>query len=404
MRPSPYFLPVTAFFAGRRKLWAAAGLWGGVLLVAFDVYAAVVTYIPQYAVRNDFRLMYGAALDTLNNGYPHLYDLAAQKAAVDSLGPGFYWSPFLNPPPLVWLATLLVPLPFVAALVVWTVVIAAALLVAWFLAAPGARLTRAAFAAMFLGLFPVAFGLMVGQPVALVAVAVALCWWLAERDRPALAGVALSLMVVKPQIALLVPLCLVVAGHARIFGAWLVVTAFLALVSLALLGHDGVLRYRDALTLASGWQITRGYAVSGLIGSGPQLYVAQAIVLAATMAAAWRWRRAGTEIPIAAGLTGSLLFTPYVGFQDFALLVVAAWLVLRAKPAPAQVALLVIGYALLELALLVLAVPILIAEVLLLASFIYFTPARPAPDSTRLAPNVPIAAPSGTPLAPNMRN
>ena len=395
------FFVVTRFFASRRRLWAAAGLWGGLLLLAFDVYAAIVTYIPQYAVRNDFRLAYGAAVETLHGGYPHLYDLAAQKAAVESLGPGFYWSPFLNPPPLVWLATPFTVLPFQAAVILWSLLIAGALFAGWYLTAPGTRLTRAAFGAMWLGLFPVAFGLMVGQPVALVAAAVALCWWLTERDRPALAGVALSLMAVKPQIALFVPLCLVVAGHARVFGAWLVVTGFIALISLALLGHDGLLRYRDALSVASGWQITRGYAVSGLIGTGPQLYAAQAVVLGATLWAAWRWHGTGAAIPIAAGITGSLLFTPYVGFQDFAMLVVAGWLVLRARPSAAQMALLVVGFALLELALLVLEVPILVAEVLLLASFIYYAPTS---HSDRFVQNAPIEPPANAPLAQNVRN
>lgn len=365
-----------AFFASRQKLWAAAGLWGGLLLIAFDVYAAVVTYIPQYAVRDDFRLMYGAAVDTLHNGYGHLYDLAAQKAAVEGLGPGFYWSPFLNPPPLVWLATPFTALPFSVAIVLWSLLVFVAVALTWYLVAPGSTLTRAAFGAMWLGLFPVAFGLMVGQPVALVAVAVAGCWWLAERDRPALAGLALALIAVKPQLALFVPLCLVVAGHARVFGAWLAVTLFIGLISLALLGHDGLARYRDALALAAGWPITRGYAVSGLIGTGLQLYLAQALALGAAVAAAWRWRHTGTAVPIAAGILGSLLFTPYVGFQDFAMLVVAGWLVVRAQPSAAQVAILVVGFALLELALLVLAVPILVAEVLLLASLISRAPSK----------------------------
>jgi hypothetical protein len=362
------------FFESRRKLWAAAGLWGGLLLIVFDAYAAVVTYIPQYAVRNDFRLMYGAAVDTLHNGYGHLYDLAAQKAAVEGLGPGFYWSAFLNPPPLVWLVTPLTALPFSVAIILWSLLIFGALALTWYLVAPGTLLTRVAFGAMWLGLFPVAFGLMVGQPVALVAVAVAGCWWLAERDRPVLAGLALSLVAVKPQLALFVPLCLLVAGHARLFVSLAVVTLVVGLICVALLGQDGLLRYRDALGLASGWTITRGYAVSGLIGTGPQLYVAQALALVAAVAAAWRWRHTGTAVPIAAGIIGSLLFTPYVGFQDFAMLVVAGWLVLRAHPSTAQLAILVVGFCLLELALLVLAVPILVAEVVLLASLIWHAP------------------------------
>ncbi|HZQ50077.1 MAG TPA: glycosyltransferase family 87 protein [Candidatus Dormibacteraeota bacterium] len=393
-----------AFFAARRKLWAVGGLWGGALLAAFDVYAAIVTYIPQYAVRNDFRLMYGAALATERHGYAHLYDLGAQQAAIDSLGPQFYFSAFLNPPPLVWLVTPLTALPFGAAVIVWTVLILAAAALAWFLSAPGDPLTRAAFAAMFAGLFPVAFGIMVGQPVALVAAAVAACWWLAARDRDWLAGVALSVMVVKPQLALLVPVCLLVSGRVRIFAGWLIPSAVMGLVAVALLGADGLSRYRDALSLASNWQITRSFAVSGLVGTGPPLYVASAIALAAALFAAWRWRGHGVEIPIAAGITGSLLFTPYVGFQDFAMLVLAGWLVVRSQPNAWQIALLVVGYALLELCLLVQSVPILTGEVLLLASFIYWAPRRGATHSAPFAQTAPIEQAPNASFAQNVRN
>ena len=376
------------FFRRRTRLWAAGGLWAGILLIGFDVYAAIVTYIPQYKIRNDFRLLYGTAQTTLHQGYPHLYDLAAQKSAVEGIGPGIYWSPFLNPPPLVWLVTPLAVLPFTVAIIVWTVLIAGVGALTWYLVAPGEGLTKLAHGALWLGLFPVAFGVMVGQPVALVAAAVAACWWLAERDRPGLAGLALSLIAVKPQMALLVPLCLVVAGHARVFAAWLVVSIFMALIALALLGQDGLARYRDVLQLASQWDITRRYAVAGPLGLGPQLYVAQAMALVGAVAAAWRWRHTGAGVPIAAGITGSLLFTPYVGFQDFAMLVVAGWLVIRARPSTVQVGLLAVGYVLLELALLVLAVPILVAEVLFLASMIW----PPAPPAGRPSP-LPVRAP-----------
>ncbi len=122
------------------------------------------------------------------------------------------------------------------------------------------------------------------------------------------------------------------------------------------------------------------------------------------MVAAWRWRGHGVEIPIAAGITGSLLFTPYVGFQDFAMLVVAGWLVLRARPHEWQIALLVIGYALLELCLLVQSVPILAGEVLLLASFIYWTPRARAADNAPVTSPGPVTAPAGAPLTSEMPN
>lgn len=366
-------------------MWAVAGLWGGILLAAINLYAATTTYIPQFRVRNDFRLIYGAALDGWEHGYNHLYDLAAQKAAVEGLGQGTYWSPFLNPPPLVWLATPFLAIPFEMAILLWSLLLVGAVLLAWRLTAPGGRLTRAAHLALFAGLFPTAYGLMVGQPVALVAAAVAASWWLAEHKRPVLAGLALSLMAIKPQLALLVPLCLLVSGRGRMFAAWLAATLVVVVVALALLGGDGLQRYRDVLSLASQWEPTRRYAIAGPLGLGPQLYAVQALVVGVAVVAAWRQRKGGVARPMATGIVASLLFTPYVGFQDFAMLVVAGWLTIRSGATSFQVALMVIGYALLELALVVLAVPILVAEVLLLLSLAW--PPAQAPSEIVVTPH-----------------
>lgn len=354
------------FLRRRTRLWAVGGLWLGFLLTGFNAYVAVVTYVPQFRVRNDFRLVYGASLNAWEHGYSHLYDLTAQRAAVEGLGA--YWSPFLNPPPLAWLGSLFLPLPFGVATVLWTLLVALAAVCAWWLVAPGAGLTRWAHLAVFIGLFPTAFGIMVGQPVALVAAAVAGAWWLSERRRPVLAGVVLSAAAIKPQLALLIPVCLLVAGHRRMFVAWLVASAAMALVALALLGSEGLQRYREALALASQWEPTRRYAIAGPLGLGPQVYVVEAVVVAVAVVAAWRQRGGSASLPIATGIVASLLFTPYVGFQDFAMLVVAGWLIVRAGTNTVQVALMVVGYALLELALVGLAIPILLAEAALLLS------------------------------------
>lgn len=369
------------FLRTRTRLWAVGGIWAGLLLTAFNLYAAAVTYIPQYRVRNDFRLIYGAAETGLRHGYAHLYDLAAQREAVEGLGQGFYWSPFLNPPPLAWLATPFTLLPFTAAIVLWSVLLIGAALLAWLVLAPGSGLVRAAHLALWLGLFPVAFGLMVGQPVVLVAAVVAGAWWFMERKQDVAAGLTLSLILIKPQLALLVPLCLLVAGRRRVFVTWLGATLVVGVAALAMLGPDGVQRYRDVLSLAAGWSITRGFAVDGPLGLGPQIYVVQGVVIVVALVIARRSAGRPSSIPIAAGIVASLLFTPYVGFQDFAMLVVAGWLILRAQASPAQIFLLVVGCALLELALLVLAVPILVTEACLLVSML-ITPA-PAPSEAR---------------------
>ena len=378
----------------RTRLWAAAGLWTGILLMAFDAYAAVTTYVPEYRVRNDFRLVWGGAVAAWRLGYAHLYDLSAQKAATEAIGSGFYWQPYLNPPPLAWLVTPLTALPFGVAIWLWTALLVAAAVLAWHLVAPGTRLVRAAHLALFLGLFPTAFGLMVGQPGALVALAVAAAWWLARRDRPVIAGAALAAVAVKPQMALLVPLCLLVAGHWRMFGAWLAVSAAIGVAAVVLLGGEGIQRYRDALSLASQWEPTRRYAIAGPLGLGPQVYAAEAVVVAVAAVAAWRQRGEDVTRPIATGLVASLLFTPYVGFQDFVMLVVAGWLVIRSGATALQVVLMVVGYALLELALVVLAVPILIAEAALLLSLLW--------PAVRQMPA--IASFGATPVPANARN
>jgi hypothetical protein len=356
------------------------------MLIGWDVLVAVSTFIPQYAVRNDFRLVYAAATVGIRFGYGHLYDLAAQSSAIEHLGPaGFNPQPFISPPPLAWLVTPLLVLPFAAALIVWTLLLLVALGWTWYLLAPSGGLAKAAHLVLLLGVFPVAFGVMVGQPGAWVAAAVATAWWLLRNDRPVWAGLALSLIVLKPQLALLVPLCLLVSGHARTFGAWLVATVLIGLVALALLGPDGVARYREvlALTQTPAWDITRRYSISGPLGLGLALNVTQVAVVGVALFVAWRHRGQGPEVPIAAGILGSLLATPYLGFQDFLMLIVAGWIVLRARPSAWQVGLLVVGYALLELALVVLAFPILLAEALLLISLAW-SAAQPPGDLRRV--------------------
>ena len=357
------------YFRERTRLWAVAGVMVGAMLTAWDLVVAAPSFLTEYAVRNDFRLADAAAMVGLDDGYARLYDLSAQARAIRALGPEFNIQPFISPPPLAWLVTPLTGLPFAGALVIWTALLLAALLWTWYLLAPGGGVARAAHLVLWLGVFPVAFGLMVGQPGALVAAAVATAWWLIRAERQLTAGVVLSLLVLKPQLALLVPLALLVGGYRKTFAAWLVASAVIGIIALALLGADGVARYRDVLgqTQAAAWDITRRYSISGPLGLGWPLRVAEAAVVVLTGVAAWRQRR-NPERVIAVGIVGSLLFTPYLGFQDFVMLFVAGWLLVRSGATAFQVAILVVGYALLELALVVMAIPILLAEAALLIS------------------------------------
>jgi hypothetical protein len=86
------------------------------------------------------------------------------------------------------------------------------------------------------------------------------------------------------------------------------------------------------------------------------------------------------------------------------MLLVAGWLVARERPSAPQIALLVLGLALLQMVLVVLAIPILAAEVLLLASFIYWAPRQRTRASERMAPNAPKDTGPSVPLAPGTPN
>jgi hypothetical protein len=365
---------VIAYLKGRTRLWKVASLWTGLLLLAFNVQAAVTVYAPQYRFRDDFRLLFGMARLVNAGGYGVLYDLARQKQVVSNLG--FFWQPFLNPPPLVWLGLPFSLPPFGVAIWLWTIFLVLAGIAAWWLAAPGDRLGRSAQLALLAGLFPVAFSVMVGQVVLLVAAGVALAWWFAQRRQDALAGVTLAVLVLKPQLAFLVPLCLLIGGRKRVVAYWLLATVVLAGASAVLLGADGLQRYSQALSLASSWGLTRRFTFADLVDAGPALWAIRGLVLVLALAAAYRTRDRGPAAPMTAGIVASLLVTPYVGLQDLAMLVLAGWLILRAGPPWWLRVLLAAGYAVLELAQVVLTWPVVTVEAALLLGVLLMSPDR----------------------------
>ena len=93
---------MVTYFRERRPLWAVAGLLVGAMLTVWDLVVAAPLFFAQYAVRNDFRLAYAAAIVGWQDGYGRLYDLAQQQAAIRGLGPEFNVQPFISPPPLAW--------------------------------------------------------------------------------------------------------------------------------------------------------------------------------------------------------------------------------------------------------------------------------------------------------------
>lgn len=309
----------------------------------------IVRFLIGRAIEGDFALYYVFARIGLRHGWGSLYDLAAQRQEWHAFGPTLFY-PEIYPPPLGWLVAPFALLPFGIALAVWTLGLVIALVVTWQLCLPAKPWPeRAAHLAIALALPPVAFGILLGQVVVLVAAAVACAWWLIRRERAFSAGLVLALIALKPQLAFLLPLALLASGRRRLFAGWLTGSAAILAVSLLTLGVDGLLTYGhrlvDASSTLEAFVVPVQVTLSGLLGGGVLAHVAQLCLTAATLFFCWRRRADGPEFPIAAGLCASLLVTPFVHAQDLTMLLPAVWLSMRTTWSPFERALGISGYA-----------------------------------------------------------
>jgi len=311
----------------RREHGVTAALGVSVVLAIIDL---LWSYTLHYKLAQpDFYVYYLAARLGRAHGWAAIYDpvvfLPPVTAAVGKP------LPYLNPPELAWLVTPLSFLPYPLAAWIWTGLLAAAFVLVWYLAAPGRGIVRLIHGLGAAVLLPVFVGVLFGQVSLVVVAAVALAWWLLSRGRPWLAGLALSALILKPQIAFLVPLALLLAGHGRVFLAWLAVSVPLAVITLLATGTGLFHQISRSLHTVSG---VPGPIQSSLLRQLP-LPVAGigiAVVLGASVLILWRERGSGPSRPIAIGLISSVLVSPYVNFYDLSALVLAAWLILGTNP------------------------------------------------------------------------
>jgi hypothetical protein len=158
-----------------------------------------------------------------------------------------------------------------------------------------------------------------------------LSWWLLSSGRPWLAGLALSALILKPQVAFLVPVALLLSGYWRVVLAWLVVSVPLAIITLLATGTAVFHHIWASLHAVSG---VPGPIQSSLLRQLPMplAIVGMVLVLAISTLILRRGRASGPSLPIAVGLISSVLVSPYVNFYDLSALMLAAWLILRLDP------------------------------------------------------------------------
>jgi hypothetical protein len=296
----------------------------------------VARFALNRALEGDFAQYYFFARIGIDHGWGSLYDLAVQHEEWRALASTFFY-PAVYTPMLAWFVAPLALLPFAPAYLLWNILLVAALLVTWWLTVPpSSRLIRLGHLALAAALPGVAFGFLLGQVVIVVAAVISISWWLARHNRPVAAGLVLSLIALKPQLALVVPIALLVAGRRRLFLGWLAGSLVMFIAALATLGTTGLQTYGSRL-VATGHDLGPSMVypqltLPGLFGNGWAATLVEALVIALTLVLAWRRRQSGLEFPFAAGLCASMLVATFLHAQDVAVLLPAAWLWLRTAP------------------------------------------------------------------------
>jgi Glycosyltransferase family 87 len=303
-----------------RRAWSWLGLAVVVIALVLDV-----VHRPQH-VGIDFHTYLAAAMVGLQQGWSHLYDQGLVAAAQKHLVPGQYAQPFLSPPTVAWVAAPLTLFPYWTAFGIWAVLsfVAFAAALAW----SGVSTGIARWIAVVGALAPwwVLYAMNLGQVVPLVAAGVVVAWRLMRQDKDIAAGVLLSVIFLKPNTAILVPVALLVAGRYRVFAGWVAAGAVLAIIASLLLGLHGLSGYVNQLRspLPSGADLL---TLKGAIGAtGVVAAVLRVLIVGMVLATAYRLRASpGLVMPI--GIVGSLIVSPYLHASDLCLLAAAAWMV-----------------------------------------------------------------------------
>ena len=318
----------------RDGAWLDARRVRAYVIMLLIAYAAML--VPPFldATRgpgSDFLAFWGAAKLTVA-GTPQLaYDLAAETAVQAATGIGNMVA-YVNPPPFLLAIAPLGLLPYAAAWVVWSL----AGWAIWLLVArrilPQATLAIAAFPGAYLAASHAQNGFLTG--------ALLMGGVLALRRSQALSGALFGALIIKPHLALLVPLWLLAGRKWTALAAGVASAIGLSLLSLAVFGTETWRAWPDSFSVSAAimrtsdpifWQrMGTIYSAVRLHGGADAALIAQAAVTipcAGLVVLAWR-RTRDPEATGALMLAATALGSPYLFAYDLAFMALPVfWLV-----------------------------------------------------------------------------
>jgi alpha-1,2-mannosyltransferase len=287
----------------------------------------------------DFHTYEAAGLVGIQQGWGHLYDQGLVKAAQLHLVATQRTQPFLSPPPVAWITAPFTAVPYWPAFAAWTLITLGTF--AFALAFSTSYRGWARVVAVGAALVPwwVLHAVGVGQVVPLVAAGILIAWRLLRDKRDLLAGVALGLLLFKPNTAMFIPFMLLATGRLRTFVGWLAAAVALVALSVVTLGSAGVSAYVGDLghlpAGANALTLNGPFGLTGVVAAAVRL-----VIVLAALVTSYKLR-ASPGMAIVLGALASLITAPYLHGSDLCVFVAAGWIVWHERPAPAWRAMLV---------------------------------------------------------------
>jgi hypothetical protein len=328
--------------ADGRDPYAAYRLVGNACaLIILAAVAREFVFNARHPADRDFLSFWGAARMALA-GKPWLaYDnsvLHALQSTVAVFG-GNGEMPFPYPPAYLLLVLPFGLVSFPVGMAVWSLCTLGFYLFAARRLVPQSGWLALAFPAVFANA-------AIGQN-AFITAGIFMCGLALLERRPFAAGLVLGCLVLKPQLALLLPIALLAGRQWRAIGGAAISSIGIMLLGLAVFGlatteawiHQLPLYARIGRDGLVGWsKLASIYAAARQAGMpvGPALAL-HALVLGAAAVAIWRIWRSGADLGVKVAILSAAapLASPYVFYYDCAILVPAFFWLARKKVHPA---------------------------------------------------------------------
>jgi hypothetical protein len=293
------------------------------------IFSLVVNLSDQRQM--DFIAFWAAGKLVLAGDVLSAYDVEAHKQVQMTVKNFKGLMPFAYPPPFLFVVTPFGLLPYATSALVWAGLGYLIYLLAAQRLGPGAGWTAAAFP-------PVLIDGIIGQNGMLTGSIFILGTSLLKRH-PLWAGLVLGCLVIKPHLAVLLPLALAAGGYWRAFAGAAISSTGLALLALLVFGVEAYAAFLEQMPLFSsivakglvGWhKMASVFAALRLVGAG-EVFAWSAHILIAVAAAVMVgivWR-SDADLDAKAAMLGaaSALISPYLYQHDTMLLIVPfVWL------------------------------------------------------------------------------